>query len=238
MLVQHFDRDAFLPEVDTNFPTRFRWWNGGRLTIPADGTHFIYCEQGRCRVSSSAGEITLRASMFAGIPGALVIDGEGGGVIATRVGFDGIALSGGPIESEGRLSYIDGCSATLLIAPWKRGDPCLNFLYVPPGIDQTPHTHPSVRIGVIVEGEGHCRTPEEEYSLDPGTVIVMPPNQLHGFHTADRFLRIVVYHPDSDTGPSDEEHPMLSRTIVDGVSARELQEIWTTRMSADSLVKK
>lgn len=31
-------------------------------------------------------------------------------------------------------------------------------------------------------------------------------------------LKIVVYHPDSDFGPTDEAHPMVNRTIINGVS--------------------
>ncbi len=40
-------------------------------------------------------------------------------------------------------------------------------------------------------------------------------------------LRIVAWHPDSDTGPSDDDHPMLNRSMVNGVSAAEIDEIRT-----------
>jgi hypothetical protein len=59
---------------------------------------------------------------------------------------------GGPIEWFGRLKYIDGCTDSLLISPWRLGAACLNLLHIPPGVQQTMHTHPSDRIGVVVTG--------------------------------------------------------------------------------------
>lgn len=63
-------------------------------------------------------------------------------------------MVGGPIEDRGRLRYIDGCTDTLLIPPWRRGEACLNLLHLPPGIEQTMHTHPSDRAGMTVRGAG------------------------------------------------------------------------------------
>jgi hypothetical protein len=40
-------------------------------------------------------------------------------------------------------------------------------------------------------------------------------------------MRVVAYHPDSDFGPQDEDHPMINRTIVDGVSASKIDAIRT-----------
>ena len=34
------------------------------------------------------------------------------------------------------------------------GDPCLNLLHIPPSTRQSAHTHPSIRVGLIVSG-GH-----------------------------------------------------------------------------------
>lgn len=55
-----------------------------------------------------------------------------------RKGFRGLDQVG-KSESRGRLSYIDGCTDTLLIMPPRLGDPCLNYLHFPVGIDQTQH---------------------------------------------------------------------------------------------------
>jgi hypothetical protein len=46
----------------------------------------------------------------------------------------------GPVEEHGRVRYIDGCTDSLLNAPQLRGEPCLNHLHFPRGIDQTLHT--------------------------------------------------------------------------------------------------
>ena len=126
---------------------------------------------------------------------------------------------GGPIESKGRLRYIDGCSDSLLIGPPKIGDPCMNLLHFPPGINQTAHTHPSVRCGAIASGGGYCMDGEgNKLDLLPGMIWMIPTGFVHSFHTAesDDNLNVIAFHPDSDHGPDDENHPMLNRTWVDG----------------------
>ena len=40
-------------------------------------------------------------------------------------------------------------------------------------------------------------------------------------------MDLTVFHPDTDYGPTHENHPMLNRTIVEGVSAREIDKIRT-----------
>lgn len=128
-------------------------------------------------------------------------------------------MVGGPIEERGRLRYIDGCTDSLLIPPWRKGEACLNLLHLPPGIEQTMHTHPSDRIGVVVSGQGQCVTPDGTTDLRPGLLWRLPADAPHRFRTEGHALRIVAWHPDSDVGPTDDEQPMLSRTIIDGVSA-------------------
>lgn len=41
-------------------------------------------------------------------------------------------------------------------------------------------------------------------------------------------MDVIAYHPDSDTGPTYDDQPMINRTIVDGVSAADIDEIRTT----------
>jgi quercetin dioxygenase-like cupin family protein len=134
---------------------------------------------------------------------------------------------GGPVEHWGRLKYIDGCTDTLLIAPVRRGEPCLNALFFPRGINQTPHTHPSVRLGAVLSGTGYCKTDSGKFLLCPGMSFCIPAGMRHSFHTSDASLTVVAYHPDSDFGPLDEDHPMINRTIVDGVPANEIPTILT-----------
>ncbi|NPV78173.1 MAG: cupin domain-containing protein [Anaerolineae bacterium] len=134
---------------------------------------------------------------------------------------------GGPVEKWGRLKYIDGCTDTLLLPPSRLGEPCLNALYFPAGITQTLHTHPSVRIGAVIEGSGMCHTPSGNFALRPGMLFVIPPNALHGFVTSKFPMTVVAYHPDSDSGPRDDDHPMINRTIVNGTSAKHIEAIRT-----------
>ncbi len=137
--------------------------------------------------------------------------------VSQRLGYLGVFTLGGPIEDRGRLRYIDGCSDSLLVAPPILGDPCLNHLHFPADIDQTLHTHPSLRAGVVVRGRGWCVTPKGKTPLTPGTIFVIPTDAPHKFMTeAGESMDVVPYHPDSDWGPTHEEHPMVNRTLVEG----------------------
>lgn len=122
------------------------------------------------------------------------------------------------IDKPGRLSYIDGCSNTNAIAPLRNGDPCLNYLFLPEGINQTAHVHPTARIGMIASGEGKVvywdKGKVNELSLKEGTKFILPRFMKHSFHTQDSHLSVLVFHPDSEGGPMDEVNPMYSRTYV------------------------
>lgn len=150
---------------------------------------------------------------------------------------------GGPIEEVGRLKYIDGCTDSLLINPVKKGDPCLNHLHFPKGIIQTPHTHPSHRIGIVVKGRGECVTPFGNLPLETGCIFVIKEyngsdksegldgnlyeNGTHKFNTYESSMDVIAFHPDSDFGAEDEFHPMINRTIVNGISANSIDTIKT-----------
>ncbi|NOQ71178.1 MAG: cupin domain-containing protein [Crocinitomix sp.] len=162
------------------------------------------------------------------IPGsnASLIGGEG--IIIEKTNYHGLFSMGGPIEKKGRLKYIDGCTDSLLIPPVKKGDPCLNALFFPKGIDQTSHTHPSDRIGLVYSGSGKCITTDETIDLVPGDLFIIHQEGIHSFRTnSDEELIVVAFHPDSDFGPEDEDHPMINRTIVDGKSAKSIKAIQT-----------
>lgn len=134
---------------------------------------------------------------------------------------------GGPLENSGRLNYIDGCTDSLLSPPVIKGDPCLNALYFPPGIEQTFHTHPSCRIGYVVSGKGICDEGEKSTDLIPGMAFIIEKDGLHRFRTEDNSLTVVAFHPDSDFGPEHHFHPMINKTIVNGQSASGIEEIRT-----------
>jgi hypothetical protein len=212
-------------DLDDNFPAygvgyERNWWH------ESEWTSFVLAEQKTVvTVEATSYIFILHPGMYAMIPGKFMLGG-GRGLIVTRDGYRGMFMVGGPLEEHGRLKYIDGCTDSLLIPPVKRGDPCLNLLYFPPGIDQTEHTHPSDRFGLVVSGHGRCLhrassdAPFLSIDLVPGMIWRIHTDGLHKFQTPyDRAMRVVAFHPDSDFGPTDEDHPMLNRTIVEGVSA-------------------
>ena len=131
-----------------------------------------------------------------------------------RYGYVGLELLG-QIEDKGRLAYIDGCTDTLLVAPPRKGDACLNFLHFPPNIKQTQHLHPSIRMGVVVHGEGVAWQDKNwEYPLIKGAMFCLEEGETHSFKTTTNIMNIIAYHPDSDFGPTDENHPMLNKTLI------------------------
>ena len=145
------------------------------------------------------------------------LDYTGKLIMFTRIGFMGQSVIGGPIEDKGRLSYIDGCSDTILVYPPRMGDPSLNYLYFPPNITQSFHTHPTIRLGVVVNGSGYASLSDNEDSdilLSEGDMFCLEPQELHRFRTTKSHMRIVVYHPDGDWGPTDHNHIMLNRTYL------------------------
>jgi hypothetical protein len=217
---------------DNQYPTRlYGLTDGHDMRLNAGSTYFVYCYKG---IASINGAWSMDEGMYASVPGyhrdftshiractnskLLVIE---------RIGFEGVFSVGGPIEAKGRLRYIDGCTDSLLIPPVKKGDPCLNHLHFPSGINQTMHTHPSMRVGVVARGKGECVSPEGHTALVPGTVFIIHEDGEHCFRTFGASMDVIAYHPDSDFGPQDEDHPMVNRTIVNGVSAKEIEAIRT-----------
>jgi hypothetical protein len=207
--------------------TRLVGWNGERLDLVGDGTHFGYVFDGAVRIELGSALLELGAGMYFAIPEAATLQPTGSGVVLTRVGYHGVFMAGGPIEARGRLCYIDGCTDSLLVPPVLLGDPCLNALYFPAGIEQTRHTHPSLRAGLVARGAGVCEAAGQRFDLTPGLAFHIPAETPHRFLTASSPMVVVAYHPDSDFGPTHEVHPMINRTIVEGVPASRIPEIRT-----------
>ena len=208
-----------------------------------DSTYFVYCWKGLCNLQLEVSEhgqaagihYSLHPGMYACVPsGSHMIGGEG--IVIERLNYKGMFQIGGPVENWGRLKYIDGCTDSLLVPPVKFGDACLNALFFPENINQTQHTHPSMRVGMVTKGKGYCMLPPDNdktkerdcIPLVPGLVFIIHEDGLHSFKTeSGEGMTVIAYHPDSDFGPQDEKHPMINRTIVDGVSASELKDIQT-----------
>jgi mannose-6-phosphate isomerase-like protein (cupin superfamily) len=194
-------------------------------------THYIYVHEGDAVLFYGKNFYPMPMGTYACVPGNAYI-ASGRGIVITKQDYKGMFSIGGPAEHEGRLKYIDGCTDSLLIPPVMLGDPCLNLLYFPPNIDQTMHTHPSDRIGIIMSGKGKCVAinddGEESIDLVRGMLFCIHANGKHKFQTPyGEHLRVLAFHPDSDYGPTHQFHPMLNRTMVEGVSASLLPEIQT-----------
>ena len=149
------------------------------------------------------------------VPGEFSLEGKGEAVIFQRLGYRGFFSIGGPIESAGRLCYIDHSRTSLLVSPPRNGDPCLNLLTFPPHIEQTPHIHPSLRLGLVVAGSGECLVNQKErIPLEPGMAFAIEEGTVHCFHSGKEGLSVIAFHPDSEGGPTDFSHPMLNRTYI------------------------
>lgn len=239
-------RDGLLSDLSSDqHPTKVYAWGYQQkdLHLTAEGTHFGFVVEGPASLAVTlAGReqtFSLEAGMYFSVPDSCSISG-GCGFITSRVDYQGAFMLGGPIENKGRLLYIDGCSDSLLVPPVIMGDPCLNYLHFPPNIGQTRHTHPSLRVGVVARGEGRCVVPANEdgtgedviVPLTPGNIFIIPTDGQHSFFTDDSEMDVIAYHPDSDTGPTNDDHPMINRTIVEGVSAAQIDEIRTVELKA------
>lgn len=115
----------------------------------------------------------------------------------------------------GNLSYIDGGTNTTAVNPGRLGDPVINYVHFPDGMRQTLHTHPSHRVGIILQGCGTVELDDSDFPLKQGDVFFMQRNVLHNFtcpHNQDVIL--FVFAPDSGTGPTDEVNPLKIRTYV------------------------
>lgn len=125
----------------------------------------------------------------------------------------------GWVENKGRLSYIDGCSDSLLVYPARMGDSSLNVLFFPPGIEQTYHTHPSIRMGCVIDGQGISDSGELgqtiEHELTKETAFCLIEHERHRFRTTVKSsMTVIAFHPDGDWGPTDHNHTMLNRTYI------------------------
>lgn len=214
-------------DVDPQFPSKVVGWDNSEINLCANATHFGYVFSGSLKINYEGEEYIIKKGMYFSIPDKAILNGHGKGVVMSRLGVRGLFSMGGKVEHKGRLKYIDGCYDTLLIAPVIKGDPCLNFLYMPNGVNQTRHVHPSVRIGIVLSGSGICKTPANDYPLSEGKIFIMETDCEHSFHTQKNELRILIYHPDSDFGSTNDNHPIINRTIVDGVSASKIDNIRT-----------
>lgn len=205
------------------------------VDLPAGYTHFGVIIAGEIELIYPDRQRGLKQGDFFSVAGSATIRSSTGvGMVSSACNYVGLNVLGGPLEDTGRLRYINGCTDTLLVPPVRKGDPCFNHLHFPAGIVQTPHTHPSVRTGVVYRGRGECVVPTENkpVPLVPGHAFVIETDAVHSFNTTHEAMDVIAFHPDSDTGMTDDDHPMVNRTMVDGMSARYITQIRTHQFSA------
>lgn len=211
-------RDGLIfDESEGMLPSRLLGFEGpgvAELGAPYSTTYGYVVEGGPVLEENGRRWGPLAAGHYFSVPGPLRLSGEGSVAVFERIGVRGLFFVGGPTEKRGRLSYIDGCHDTLLVYPHRFGDPCINILWFPKNVRQTIHLHPTLRLAVVVSGTGRAFTPDGELPLEAGSVFRLEEMSLHCFHTDDSTMAIVTYHPDSDWGPTDDNHPMLNRTLV------------------------
>jgi len=192
--------------------------NNRQASIADEGACFGFVANGRVFLQDGRVNWCLDAGQWFSMPNGLLLNLTANTrvVVAQCLNYQGIYAMGGPIEAQGRLRYIDGCSDTLLCAPPLLGDPCLNHLHFPADITQTAHTHPSMRAGIIAKGQGICDANQHPMPLSVGSLFYIAKETEHRFITETSTMDVIAYHPDSDWGPTHNDHPMVNRTWVDG----------------------
>ncbi len=215
--------EATLDATRTMYPSRLVVVSGRSELASPGSTAYGFVVAGKASVHGGGMELVLGAGAFFGLPGPIHVDagrdGEGTVVVIERLGFRAIPTAG-RIEERGRLAYIDGCSDSILCMPPRLGDPVLNHLHFPAGVVQTPHSHPSIRLGVVARGCGYAYGPDGrggawELALEQGAVFCLHEHEVHAFKTTrGSAMDVIAFHPDSDWGPTDGVHPMLNRTYL------------------------
>ncbi len=219
---------------DKNFSTLvFGFTPKARVELPAGYTHFGVVVTGNIILSFDQRTRQLTGGDFFSVIGPAIIESHGLGMVSSAKGYAGFNICGGPLEATGKLRYINGCTDTLLVPPVRKGDPCMNHLHFPVHSVQSPHTHPSVRVNLVYRGQGVCILPENATKRVPlvsGYAFIMKTGTLHSFDTEDRCMDVITFHPDSDVGMTDDDHPMVNRTMVQGLSARFIDSIRTKKV--------
>ncbi|RDS86211.1 cupin domain-containing protein [Dyella psychrodurans] len=223
--IERFEKYEF---SDDRHSVRIILTTGKAATLEAEASHYVVVCDGEFQVSLKNATHHLSEGCFGSFPGVTQIKGEGRAFVLSSLGYRSPLLAGGPAEEQGRLRYVDGCTTSLLLPPPVRGEPCLNFMHLPRNVSQTMHTHPSLRAGIILSGNGQCKTKKGVLGFHPGTTFFIPPYLPHSFQSNDETLRIAIFHPDSDSGPTHTNHTMLNRTFVGGKSAQFITKLHTT----------
>jgi quercetin dioxygenase-like cupin family protein len=190
------------------------------VQIPSGDTAYGYVISGTANFNDQAVKEGQFFCWTSQTEDPVTLSGEYLAWVVIRRGFKGQNVIGSDIEKRGRLVYIDGCSDSLLVYPPRLGDSSLNLLSFPESINQSFHTHPSARYGLVISGEGWAEQTIPGQSetvvtkLEEGVVFYLPTLERHRFRTEDSEMRVLAFHPDGDWGPTDHDHTMLNRTYL------------------------
>lgn len=217
-IIQKLKQGDVIDLSESVYPSRLEVIQGRSEAGNSISTDYGYVLNGCAEVEAPHFKVRLDAGGFFCIPGEYLINVDGILVIIRRFGYRGVLIAG-RIEGIGRLSYIDGCSDTILVMPPRLGDPVLNYLHFPKGVNQTQHTHPTYRLGIIAKGCGTAYGPDWEINLSEGCAFQLDPHEVHSFRTTESGMAmdVIAFHPDSDWGPTDAIHPMLNRTYTENL---------------------
>ena len=214
-MIKNFEKNLVLDHTKSSYPSKLYCLNTDEKEFTDESSFFFgIVIEGTCQISTHFGQVKLEKLCYFALNSDFKITPNGKTVVIQRFGYRGLPNLGSCLENDARLSYIDNCRASVLVAPARKGDPVLNFLVFPPNVNQTAHVHPTIRLGVVVAGSGICKIANNEIPLEVGNVFALNPFEIHCFHSGQQGLKVVAYHPDSDEGPTDESHPMLNRTFV------------------------
>lgn len=195
------------------YPCRLVCVEGHREFSDHTSSFYGLVLKGDCQIKTAATNLTLTEQMYFALPGDFSLTTSGQVVIFQRWGYRTLPTFAGPLEDDGRLSYIDTCRSSILVHPARLGDPVLNLLVFSPNIEQSPHHHPTTRLGAVVSGSGTF-VGSAQKPIEKGMVFALKSFETHCFHSGPNGLMVVAFHPDSDVGPTDEQHPMKSRTYL------------------------
>lgn len=173
---------------------------------------FVLARDARLRAADDS--VVVKGCFAAYLGSLFEIDGAFAAITLPGVAFGGNKVHTINALSPGDLSYIDGCSNSNVISPPRNGDPCSNYLFFPPGIEQTFHSHPSFRLGIVLSGNGTAWFNDSTLPLEAGDIFYLPRFEQHRFTTGADSMSLLAFHPDSDGGPLDDVNPMKTRTYV------------------------
>lgn len=216
MIIQRI-QETILFDCSTNmYPSLMFGITRKRKFEDPTSTYFGFIGDGEFTLSRKGHpDCGLSKGMYFSATGPFILEGRGSAIAIERKGYRGLFQVGGPVEERGRLTYIDNSCATLLIPPARQGEACLNLLTFPPHIFQTEHTHPTLRMGMVFSGTGACHSRGKKVAdLKPGQVFLIEDTFPHCFQSMKSPLTVIAFHPDTDWGPTDQNHPMLNRTYI------------------------